>query len=194
MQYLLGVQRPQLRKQVPASGAFSWCLGSVRGWGRCMDTIVSPKAFFLCMMNEGRRQGTPNISLASLSHSHPSNTSEPFLRLFLLPGRFLITGKRVLSQCIYCQSGARPPPTSFQILGSQEPNLSLLYLQNKFRPTETLSVLPGALGRSPEVLPKYGWHLWTWEGGRKRKHGFSLDLGNRQRDETLPSVPPNSFL
>lgn len=178
---------------------FGLCL-----WLKQLDGDCLPS---LCHLPEhgayANRQGDPDFSLGPIRDPFPSDRSKPFLSLFLFVGRFPFVGELVISHHIYCQPGTGPPPTSFQLLGSQEPSPGFLCLRNKCGPTGA-GDLPMLAHPSPSHPP--AWHpegsrcttkIWGGvckSGWEKGDMASVLDLGSRQRDETLPSVPLNSFL
>lgn len=93
---------------------------------------------FLCHLSEHDKytngQGDPEFSPGPISNPILSDIPKPFLSLFLFPGRFPFTEELVVSYHIYCQPGTGSPPTSFQLLGSQEPSPGVLCLKNRCGP------------------------------------------------------------
>lgn len=128
--------------------------------GDCLPSVCHLPEHDVCTNG----QGDPDFSRGPFSDPFPSDTSKPFLRLFLFPGRFPFIGKLVISHHIYCQPGTGPPPTSFRLLGFQETSLVFLCLRNKCRPTGAGDLpipphsthQPGTSGRGPDAQLKYG--------------------------------------
>lgn len=79
--------------------------------------------------------------------------------------------------------GTGPPPTFFQLLGSQEPSPGFLCLRNKCRPAgagtcPSLPIPPTSLAPQGGVQmhnQNMGWGLQKWEG--KGRHGFRFRPG-----------------
>lgn len=135
-------------------------------------------------------QGDPDFSLGPIRDPFPSDGSKPFLSLFLFIGRISFVGELVISHPIYCQPRTGPPPTSFQLLGSQEPSPGFLCLRNKCRPAggrdlpilahlcPSLPIPPTSLAHQGGVQmhnQNMGWGLQKWVG--KGRHGFCFRSG-----------------